>query len=212
MAGSDSEVGRLDRLFIFWRGKSDFFEPGARRVASAARGAAGIEQQVMYRDIPEELRRLIEPIVMDHGLELVDVALHRGRSPWLLRVTLDTPEGDGRVSVERCAEVSREIGTQLDAGDFVPCAYRLEVSSPGLDRVLAREVDFARACGEEVSVETRRPLDGRRRFRGVLLGFEEEIARISVDGREFRVPFAEVAKANSIYRFSSADFSEKGPR
>jgi ribosome maturation factor RimP len=160
----------------------------------------------MYRDIPEELRGLIEPIVRDFGLELVDVALHRGRSPWQLRVTLDTPQGDGRISVERCAEVSREIGTQLDAEDFAPCAWRLEVSSPGLDRVLAREVDFARACGEEISVETRRPLEGRRRFRGVLLGFEADVARIRVDGREFQVPFAEVAKAHSIYRFTPADF------
>src|SRR3990172_892178 len=75
------------------------------------------EQTVMYRDIPEELRSLIEPIVQDFGFELVDVALHRGRSPWQLRITLDTPQGDGRVSVERCAEVSREIGTQLDAAD-----------------------------------------------------------------------------------------------
>jgi ribosome maturation factor RimP len=168
--------------------------------------------QVMYRDIPSELRELIEPVVADHGLELVDVTLHRGRSPWLLRVTVDTPAGDGRVSIDRCAEVSREIATQLDATDFSPGAYHLEVSSPGMDRVLAREIDFARACGSEVSVETRRPLDGRRRFRGTLLGFESDVATISVDGRAFQVPFAEVAKANSIYRFSSADFGGKGSR
>ena len=155
---------------------------------------------------------MIEPIARDFGVELVDVALHRGRSPWQLRVTLDTPQGDGRVSVERCAEVSREIGTQLDAVDWIPCAYRLEVSSPGLDRVLAREVDFERACGSEVAVETHRPLEGRRRFRGTLLGFESEVARIRVDGRDYEVPFAEVAKANSIYRFTPADFDGKGSR
>jgi ribosome maturation factor RimP len=166
----------------------------------------------VYRDIPEELRALIEPIAQDHGVELVDVALHRGRSPWHLRVTVDTPQGDGRVPVERCAEVSRELGTQLDAVDWAPCAYRLEVSSPGLDRLLAREVDFARACGSEVAVETRRPLDGRRRFRGVLIGFEADVARIRVDGRDYEVPFAEVAKANSIYQFTPADFDGKGSR
>jgi ribosome maturation factor RimP len=166
----------------------------------------------VYRDIPEELRSLIEPIVQDFGFELVDVALHRGRSPWQLRITLDTPQGDGKVSIERCAEVSREIGTQLDAADWAPCAYRLEVSSPGLDRVLARELDFARACGSEVSVETRRPLDGRRRFRGTLVAFEGDVARIRVDGSDYQVPFAEVAKANSIYRFTPADFDGKGSR
>ena len=115
----------------------------------------------MYRDIPEPLRALIEPVVEDAGCELVDVLLARGRPPWLLRITIDTPAGDGRVPIERCADVSREIGTQLDAADAFPVSYRLEVTSPGLDRVLAREKDFAAACGAEVQLETRRPLDGR---------------------------------------------------
>jgi ribosome maturation factor RimP len=161
----------------------------------------------MYRDIPEDLRQLIEPVVEDAGLELVDVLVTRGRSPWLLRVTIDTPQGDGRVSVERCAEVSREIGTQLDVADAIPASYRLEVSSPGLDRVLAREKDFVAACGSEVQLETRRPLDGRRRFRGRLLGFEAGVARLALDAGEVGVPFDEVAKARIVYEFTRADFA-----
>jgi ribosome maturation factor RimP len=159
------------------------------------------------RDIPEELRVLIEPVVEDAGFELVDALLTRGRAPWLLRVTLDTPAGDGRVPIERCADVSRELGSQLDAADAIPVAYRLEVSSPGLDRLLAREKDFRLACGSEVYVETRRPLDGRRRFRGLLLAFEAGTARLSVDGREYEIPFAEIAKAHSIYKFTRDDFA-----
>jgi ribosome maturation factor RimP len=161
----------------------------------------------VYRDIPEELRVLIEPVVGDAGFELVDALLTRGRAPWLLRVTIDTPEGDGRVPIERCAGVSREIGSQLDAADAIPVSYRLEVSSPGLDRLLAREKDFERALGAEVSIETRRPLAGRRRFRGLLLGFEAGLARVSVDGSEIAIPFAEIAKARSIYRFTRDDFA-----
>jgi ribosome maturation factor RimP len=161
----------------------------------------------MYGDIPEELRVLIEPVVQAAGLELVDAVLARGRRPWCLRITIDTPTGDGRVSVDRCATVSREVESHLDASDAISGAYRLEVSSPGLDRILAREKDFARACGEEVALETRRPLDGRRRFRGRLLGFEAGVARLAVDGAEVEVPFAEVAKANTIYRFTRADFA-----
>ena len=72
----------------------------------------------MYRDIPEEMRALIEPIVDEHGLELVDADLKRGRAPWTLRVIVDTPEGDGLVPVEDCARVSREIGSHLDARDL----------------------------------------------------------------------------------------------
>ena len=161
----------------------------------------------MYRDIPEDLRILIEPVVEDADLELVDVMITRGRSPWLLRITIDTRAADGRVDVDRCAEVSREIGVQLDAVEAIPNAYRLEVSSPGLDRVLAREKDFSAACGSEVRIETRRPLDGRRRFRGVLVSFDDGTAKLCVDGHEVGIPFAEVAKANAIYNFTPADFS-----
>jgi ribosome maturation factor RimP len=163
----------------------------------------------VYRDIPEELRMLIEPVVEGSGLELVDVMITRGGRPQLLRVTIDTPQGDGRVSVERCADVSREIETQLDATDVVSGEYRLEVSSPGLDRLLAREKDFAAACGSEVQIETRRPLDGRRRFRGRLLEFDRGVAKLTVDGREVDIPFEEVAKANTVYQFTRADFARR---
>jgi len=166
-----------------------------------------VDAEKVYRDIPEELRALIEPVVESAGLELVDVLITRGRRPWLLRVTIDTPEGNGRVPVERCAEVSREVGTNLDSADAVPAEYRLEVSSPGLDRLLAREKDFTAARGAEVWIETQRPLDGRRRFRGQLIAFEAGVARLSVDGREVEIPFAEVAKANTIYKFTRADFA-----
>jgi ribosome maturation factor RimP len=161
----------------------------------------------MYRDIPEELRAIVEPAVEDAGYELVDLVLVRGRGPWQLRVTVDTVSGDGRVPVDRLAAVSRELGTLLDARDAIPQAYRLEVSSPGLDRVLAREKDFAAACGSEVQIQTRRPLDGRRRFRGRLLEFDRGVAKLTVDGCEVGIPFAEVAKANTVYQFTRADFA-----
>jgi ribosome maturation factor RimP len=163
----------------------------------------------VYRDIPEELRELIEPVVESSGLELVDVMVARTGRLRLLRVTIDTPQGDGRVSVERCADVSREIETHLDAADAMAGEYQLEVSSPGLDRLLAREKDFAAACGSEVQIQTRRPLEGRRRFRGRLLEFDRGVAKLTVDGREVGIPFAEVAKANTVYRFTRADFATR---
>ena len=163
----------------------------------------------MYRDIPEEMRALIEPIVVDHSLELVDLDLKRGRAPWILRVVVDTPEGDGRVPVEECARVSREIGSHLDAGDLIPGRYTLEVSSPGLDRILAREKDFEAACGREVKIETRAPRDGRRRFRGRLVGFDGALARVMVEGEEVEIAFADVAKANVVYEFSREDFARR---
>ena len=163
----------------------------------------------VYRDIPEDMRTMIEPIVADHGLELVDVERHQGRPPWTLRVIVDTSSGDGRVAIEQCADVSREIAAQLDATEAIPVRYQLEVSSPGLDRVLAREKDFEKACGHEVRVETRAPLDGRRRFRGRLLAFDADVARISVDGSEVSIAFADVARASTVYEFTRDDFAQR---
>jgi len=161
----------------------------------------------VYRDIPEDLKILIEPIVEDAGFELVDIVQKHGRQPWLLRAVIDTKVGDGRVPVERCAEVSREIETHLDATDAIAAPYRLEVSSPGLDRPLAREKDFSAACGSEVRIETHQPVNGRRRFRGRLAAFDGGIVRVEVDGLEFEIPFSEVATASSIYEFTREDFA-----
>lgn len=165
-----------------------------------------VETVSVYRDIPEELRALIEPIVDEAGFELVDVLLARGGKPWMLKVTIDTPESDGRVSADSCAAVSRELGSQFDVADTIEADYSLEVSSPGLDRPLTREKDFAFACGREVQIETRQPISGRRRFRGVLVRFEADVVAIEVDGREVEISFAEVSKAKRIYQFSRTDF------
>jgi hypothetical protein len=117
-----------------------------------------VEAVSVYREIPEELRALIEPVVDEAGFELVDVQLARGGKPWTLKITIDTPECDGRVSVDSCATVSRELGSQLDVADAIEAGYRLEVSSPGLDRPL-RGGDFL--CGsvegkDDLPVQPRR--------------------------------------------------------
>ncbi len=161
----------------------------------------------MYGDIPAHMRELIEPIVTAHGLELVDVEQHQGRAPWRLRVIVDSASGDGRVSVDQCAEVSRELGVHLDASDLMRVSYHLEVTSPGFDRVLAREKDFAQAVGSEVKLETRAPIDGRRRFKGRLAAFAGGEASLVVDGNDVRIQFADVARAHKVHQFTPADFA-----
>lgn len=184
----------------------------------------------MYRDIPSELRESIEPVVADYGFELVNVDIQRGGNP-VMKVTIDTPAGDGRVPVEALERVSRELGTQLDAVDAMPGAYRLEVSSPGLDRLLGREKDFVAACaaGREVKITTRGPLEGRRRFRGKLVDFRrrnagaddqgdasaagdearDAVACVEDSGNRYEIPFSQIDRANAIYEFSSADFRDE---
>lgn len=155
------------------------------------------------------MRALIEPVVDEHDCELVDVEVTRPRGPGLFRVVVDSRAGDGRVPIERCASISRELSTLLDAADLMPGAYRLEVSSPGLDRVLTREKDFEAAVGKEIRVQTRRPLEGRKRFRGRLVAFEAGVLKMNVDGDPALIPFDEVEKANTIYEFTSADFAKE---
>ena len=152
----------------------------------------------MYRDIPHNLLELIEPIVMDHQLEVVDAVLPVGKGR-RLRIVLDTPEGDGRVMLDECAAVSREIGHALDATDLIRGRYVLEVSSPGVDRVLAREKDFERVVGRRVAVETREPLEGRRHFRGELVSFESADVCVQTESGSFRIPFQAVARARALF-------------
>jgi ribosome maturation factor RimP len=166
----------------------------------------GSPERAMYADIPLDLREMIEPIVAEHGYELVDVETLGGRGSQVLRITIDTPSSDGAVPLDDCVGVSREVATSLDASDAMSGRYRLEVSSPGLDRHLGREKDFAGAVGRDVKLETRRPLDGRKRFRGRLVAFEGGDVHMQVDGNDVAIPFSEVARANAVYEIKPADF------
>jgi ribosome maturation factor RimP len=157
----------------------------------------------MYKDIPHELLRVLEPVVRDHGLELVDAPFAGGGRARLM-VIVDTPAGDGQVGVEACARVSREIGHALDAVGCIEGSYVLEVTSPGIDRTLGREADFERAVGRKVAVVTREPRDGRRRFTGKLVAFDADRARIETDSGAVEIPFSEIARAKSFYPFERA--------
>jgi len=170
----------------------------------------GKRTATVYRDIPEDLKRLVEPVLDDLGCELVDVVVRRTAKDGLLRVVIDNASGDGRVSIDSIESASREIEVQLDAADYMTGRYRLEVSSPGLDRILAREKDFEAAVGERVQLQTRFAIEGRKRFKGKLVGFEGRSAAIEVDGQTVSIPFETIEKANTIYQFSRSDFSGAG--
>jgi ribosome maturation factor RimP len=154
---------------------------------------------------------LIEPVVHEHDCELVDVEVAKNRGLGRVRITVDNPNADGRVSIERCVAISREVETLLDASDQMSGAYRLEVSSPGLNRVLGRDKDFVAAIGCEIKLRTGRPIEGRKRFRGRLVSFESGALKMNVEGvgeGVVLIPVEDVEKANSIYEFTSADFAK----
>jgi len=125
---------------------------------------------------------------------LVDVEYMWERGGWVLRVLLDK---EGGVALDDCARVSGEFGQLLDVEDAIPTSYRLEVSSPGLDRPLKQEEDFVRYSGRRVRIKTKDHVSGRRNFKGELLGCTEGKVMVKVEGSEvFVIPLSSILKAN----------------
>jgi ribosome maturation factor RimP len=121
---------------------------------------------------------IVEPVLLGIGYRLVRVKIS-GLDGCTVQIMAERP--DGSMTVEDCEAVSRTLSPVLDATDPIDRAYRLEVSSPGMDRPLVRRSDFERFAGHQLKVELAAAIDGRRRFRGLLLGVEGEAARIRRD-------------------------------
>ena len=159
--------------------------------------------------VAEQARRLLEPIIVRDGFELVDVEWGREGSAWVLRVFIDRPGG---VGIDHCQEISRTIEPVLDVEDFIEPAYSLEVSSPGLDRPLRKPADFERFAGQRVHVKAYGPIDTpsgpRKNWSGTLKGFRDGAVEIEVDGSVHRVPHDKIAKAHLEYDFE-ADLRRK---
>ena len=102
------------------------------------------------------------------------------------------------MQIEHCTEISRAVSALLDVEDPLPGRYDLEVSSPGIDRPLTRPNDFERFAGFEAKLETGRPIAGRKRFRGRLLGLAEDAVRLKEGDAEHRLPLAEIVKAKLV--------------
>lgn len=142
-----------------------------------------------------ELARLLEPTVERMGYELADLELRIGGKSGVVRVFIDRPEG---VGLDDCEAVSRQVSALLDVEDPVPGHYVLEVSSPGLDRKLTKPAHFRRFVGEEVRVQMRFPVEGRRRFRGKLLAAGEKAIEVEVDGVSHSLPMATIDSARLV--------------
>ncbi|HMB71981.1 MAG TPA: ribosome maturation factor RimP [Gammaproteobacteria bacterium] len=143
----------------------------------------------------DELARLLEPAVERLGYELADVEVKIGGRDGVLRVFIDKPAGIG---LDDCETVSRQISALLDVEDPIPGHYRLEVSSPGLDRRLTKPEHFQRFTGENVRVKLRTPRDGRRNFRGALQACDADNIEIEVDGETHRLPIGSIESARLV--------------
>jgi ribosome maturation factor RimP len=143
-----------------------------------------------------EVERLIAGTLEAMGYDIVRVMLAGDRR---VRLQIMAERRDGRgMQVEDCARLSRAVSAVLEVEDPIAGSFELEVSSPGLDRPLTRLADFARFAGHEAKLETSAAIDGRRRWRGRLLGITGENVRLAFDEREIEVPFRLLAKAKLV--------------
>jgi ribosome maturation factor RimP len=150
------------------------------------------------QDVIERVHRLVGPVLLSGGLELVEVEYRREARGWVLRLYVDK---EGGITLDDCAQISREIGRNLDVEDFITTPYILEVSSPGLTRSLKTEKDFMRYRDCLVKIRTNQPVENRRQFTGRLRGVAEEGIQIEVDGKVFLLPLSFIAKANLDIEF-----------
>ena len=150
----------------------------------------------------KKLETLVAPVVTGQGYELVDVEFKSELGAWILRVYIDKPGSDERVGLDDCASVSRELSAVLDVDDTIQGHYSLEVSSPGLNRPLKKESDFARFVGKKAKIRTRHPVgESRRNFSGTLVAVVGGKVKIDVGDQVCEVPVDDVEKANLVYEF-----------
>lgn len=139
-----------------------------------------------------QLVELLQPVVVDLGYELWELEYAARSGGGLLRLYIDSANG---ITLEDCERVSRAVSERLDAHDPISGHYTLEVSSPGLDRVLRTPEQFARFSGEKVRVETIAPVKGRKRFAGRLTNVSEGQIALEIDGDTVSLPIDGIHKA-----------------
>ncbi len=159
----------------------------------AGKAAFRVKGMCMNRaEIIRQTWALLEPHLVEQGYELVEVDF-RPEGPWVLRLFIDK---EGGVTLDDCVAVTQLIGPILDAEDHIPESYNLEVSSPGIDRPVRKHADFERFSGERVKLRTITALNGRRNFKGVLLGIRDGMIVLECDGTTVEVHPENLEKAN----------------
>lgn len=142
------------------------------------------------------IETMIAPSLEAMGYDVVRVSFTGGRRP-TLQIMVEHRDASP-MTVEDCATVSHSVSALLDVADPIATAYQLEISSPGIDRPLVRPADYERFAGFEAKIELQRPLDGRRRFRGKLLGLADDSVKLQVGSEPMLLPLSSIARAKLV--------------
>jgi ribosome maturation factor RimP len=146
----------------------------------------------------QQLEALIAPSVAALGLNVWGVEYLAQGKRSLLRVFIDSPDG---VTIDDCERVSRQVSDLLDVEEVLAATYTLEVSSPGMDRLLFKPQQFAESIGETVDVRLNYPFEGRRRIVGALTSLENDEVVVQVEDSEYLIPLSNVQRARIVPRF-----------
>jgi ribosome maturation factor RimP len=149
------------------------------------------------------VRELAEPIIKELNLDLVAIEYLPQKGQGIVRITIDKDNG---VTLDDCTKVSREVGYILEIKDLFSHPYRLEVSSPGLERPLKTLVDFEKFLGRKVSFKTSELFNGKRNFKGTLKQVQNGIVLLEMDGEVWEIPFYLVRHAKLVYEFPEKGF------
>ncbi len=185
-------------LFCYPMGESQTHEVPAARAAAAESQEPRL---IVEPGLSARVAAVAEPVIEDLGYRLVRVKVS-GADGCTVQIMAERP--DGNMTVDDCEAISRALSPVFDMADLIDRAYRLEISSPGLDRPLVRKSDFERQAGHLARIEMAVPLEGRKRFRGLLLGVEGEAARLRREDAgpeevaEVLLPIEEMSEAKLV--------------
>ena len=148
-------------------------------------------------EVKEKIRQFAEPVVVAEGMELIHVECVKMHTRWIIRLFLDK---EGGITLDDCANVSDQLGDIFDIREVINGSYTLEVSSPGFDRPISRDVDFLKYRNSKVNIKTVAKIDGVKNFHGILVDSIEEAGRkfvlVDVAGKVYRIPRQDILKAN----------------
>jgi ribosome maturation factor RimP len=145
--------------------------------------------------VQQELDKLIRSTVNGLGYELWGYEYRPQVETALLRIFIDSQKG---ITVEDCSIVSHQIGAALDVDDLIPIAYILELSSPGIDRVLFDPEQYQRYINEQVKIRTRIPINARRNFKGAIVAVSDTNVTVEIDNLDYEIPFETVDRARVL--------------
>ena len=148
------------------------------------------------RTLTEQIEALVVPSIEALGFLVVQVKLMDTHKSRMLQVMAERP--DGSMSVEDCSTISKQLSALLDVEDIITGEYRLEVSSPGIDRPLVKRSDYEKYAGHSAKIETALPIKGRKRFTGVIKALEGDTLTLKVDNADVLIPLADIQAAKLV--------------